>query len=512
LKHVSAPIHVVWFKRDLRVQDHLPLRLAGDRGPIVPLYVIEPGLWRQTDAALRHWTFIRACLETLDRDLTRLGQPLVLRTGDVVDVLEQLRRETGFEALWSHEETGNEWTFERDRRVAAWVRDRGIKWYEQPQNGVVRGLRNRDGWAGRWERRMSEALTVPPGSLVPVPVRSEPLPRSPVNELPIETGTELQQGGRDQAERTLASFLQTRGGGYQRGMSSPLTAWQNCSRLSPHLAWGSLSLREVVHASRARVAGFQSENGPEAMAWRRSLRAFEERLHWHCHFIQKLESKPSIEFRNLMSSCDGLRESEFDGTRYEAWRRGETGFPLVDACMRSLHSTGWLNFRMRAMLTAFAAYHLWLHWREPALHLARLFTDYEPGIHYNQIQMQSGTTGINALRIYNPVKQSFDQDPEGRFIRRWLPELGSVPNAFIHEPWQMPVHLQRSLGVRIGCEYPEPIVDHLASARVARQRLIAVRRQPESRVESRSIQKTMGSRRGPRRNRAAPSGQAELEF
>jgi deoxyribodipyrimidine photo-lyase len=510
---IVRPPQLVWFKRDLRVQDHRPLAIAAERGPVIPLYVIEPELWARPDAAWRHWAFIRSCLQTLDRDLTRLGQPLILRRGDVTAVLDELHRATGFSTVWSHEETGNGWTFARDQRVAAWVRDRGVEWIELPQNGVVRGLQNRDGWATRWERRMSEAITELPATFTPLPsLRSGPLPDFPHEALPPEKGLSLQHGGRDEGEKTLASFLAARGKAYQGGMSSPRTAWDACSRLSPHLAWGSLSLRAVVHASRARVGEFQGDMSPDAKAWRRSLRSFEERLHWHCHFIQKLESRPSIEFRNVLPTCDGLREGAFDSARFQAWTRGETGFPLVDACMRSLNTTGWLNFRMRAMLMAFSSYHLWLHWREPALHLARVFTDYEPGIHYNQVQMQSGTTGINALRIYNPVKQSFDQDPEGVFVRRWVPELAPVPDAFIHEPWRMPDDLQRATGVVIGGDYPAPIVDHVAAAREARQRLIAVRRQPESRAEARDIQQKMGSRRGARRSRKPPSPQTELEF
>ena len=123
---------------------------------------------------------------------------------------------------------------------------------------------------------------------------------------------------------------------------------------------------------------------------------------------------------------------------------------MVDACMRALTSTGWLNFRMRAMLMSFSSYHLWLHWREPALHLARLFLDYEPGIHWSQCQMQSGTTGINAIRIYNPVKQCLEQDPKGDFIRKWLPELSACSNAELHRPF---------LASEKYIDYPEPIVN-----------------------------------------------------
>jgi deoxyribodipyrimidine photo-lyase len=215
--------------------------------------------------------------------------------------------------------------------------------------------------------------------------------------------------------------------------------------------------------------------------------------------MQKLESEPRIEFENMHRACDGLREDEFDADRFEAWRSGQTGFPLVDACMRALHAGGWINFRMRAMLVSFSSYHLWLHWRRPALVLAQLFTDYEPGIHYSQVQMQSGTTGINTLRIYNPVKQSQDQDPEGVFIRRWIPELAGVPTEWIHSPWQMPPQIQRQCGCLIGRQYPAPIIDHMGAAREARRRVQAVRRSPEARTEGKQIMQNHGSRRKVRR-------------
>ena len=144
-------------------------RRSSRSGASFPATVGWPELWAQPDAAWRHWAFIRSCLQTLDRDLTRLGQPLILRRGDVTAVLDELHRATGFSTVWSHEETGNGWTFARDQRVAAWVRDRGAEWIELPQNGVVRGLQNRDGWATRRERRMSEAITELPATLTPLP-------------------------------------------------------------------------------------------------------------------------------------------------------------------------------------------------------------------------------------------------------------------------------------------------------------------------------------------------------
>ena len=155
-------------------------------------------------------------------------------------------------------------------------------------------------------------------------------------------------------------------------------------------------------------------------------------------------------------------------------RASHVGKSLAWLQMRSLVATGWLTFRMRALLVSFAAYSLWLHWWPVGLHLARHFLDFEPGIHWSQLQMQSGTTGINTLRIYNPAKQAVDQDPHGIFIRRWLPELAGVPNTYLHEPWTMPAGVQQAAGCRIGKEYPAPIVDHTAAVREATRRLALV--------------------------------------
>jgi deoxyribodipyrimidine photo-lyase len=254
------------------------------------------------------------------------------------------------------------------------------------------------------------------------------------------------------------------------------------------LATGSLSLREVVHAVRAqREAGA----GPVPL---RDLASLEKRLHWHCHFIQKLESEPAMECRALHPLHEASGPDAGAPARFEAWATGATGFPFVDACMKSLIATGWINFRMRAMLMAFASYHLALDWRQSGTRLARLFTDYEPGIHWPQVQMQSGVTGINTPRIYNPVKQSLDQDPQGVFIRRHLPVLAGLPEAFIHEPWRMDEGMQERIGVVIGRDYPAPIVDHEAAARAARERIAAIRRNPQFRALALDVFQRHGSR------------------
>jgi deoxyribodipyrimidine photo-lyase len=281
-----------------------------------------------------------------------------------------------------------------------------------------------------------------------------------------------------------------------------VTAFDACSRLSAHLAWGTLSLRRVAQATDARIEEVRAARREGRVVdprWAGSLRSFAGRLRWHCHFMQKLEDEPRIEFENIARTCDGLREHALEPAlaqaRLAAWAAGETGYPMVDACMRALIRTGWINFRMRAMLMSFAAYHLWLHWRPTSLVLARRFLDYEPGIHYSQCQMQSGTTGINTVRIYSPIKQVLDHDPRGVFIRAELPALARVPEAFLAEPHRMPESLQREVGCVIGRDYPAPLVDHAEAWRSAREQMAAVRRRPEARAEADRVQARHGSRR-----------------
>lgn len=503
----NASLQIVWFKRDLRAEDHLPLAQAAERGPVLPLYIAEPAWWALPDASARQWAFVAASLQELREELGTRGQPLVCRVGDAVQVLDDLRQKLGPFTLWSHEETGNAWTFSRDKRVLAWCRDQSLDWHEIQQAGVIRRLHQRNGWARKWDQQMAKPMTAAPRSLTPLPeLPAGTIPTASDLSLAPDPCPEAQAGGRLSGLERLDSFLNSRGQPYRRAMSSPSLGAVHCSRLSPHLAWGTLSMREVAQETWKRKLAVRELKRKDG--WSGSLSSFQARLHWRDHFTQKLEDQPEVEYQNFHPAYNDLRLTDRGGERFHAWANGETGLPFVDACLRSLRKTGWLNFRMRAMVMAVASYHLWLDWREPGEQLARYFVDYEPGIHWPQVQMQSGTTGINTIRIYNPIKQGFDQDPTGEFVRRWVPELAMLSDTEIHEPWK-----SDQAGKILGKTYPFPIVDHLTAAKQAREKIWAVRREVGFRAQADAIQDRHGSRKANipqvgRRSKARASAKA----
>lgn len=493
-------VSIVWFKRDLRVEDHAALAAAARRGPVLPLWIVEPALWSQPEASARQYLFQAECAAGLRAALAVRGQPLVVRVGEPVAVLRELAGALPVTVIEAHQESTGERDFARDRAVRAWAREAGIAMVEHRQNGAIRALASRDGWSARWERFTRGPTIPPPATLAPISIDPGTIPVPNEIGLRADPCPGRQRGGRVAAEALLASFLATRALTYRRAMSSPLDGWEACSRLSPHLARGTLSVREAARAARAARADAE---GP----LREGIDSFLTRLAWHCHFIQKIETEPAIESQAMHPAYAALEGAGEDDARFRAWAQGRTGWPFLDAAMRCLAATGWLNFRARAMLVSVATMHLGLDWRAVGLHLARLFTDYEPGIHWSQVQMQSGVTGVNTIRMYNPIKQGLDQDPDGVFIRRWVPELAGLSGQALHTPWE-------AGGV---AGYPPPIGDHVALARAARERLWSLRRGPAYREAANEIQARHGSRRsgmrqvGARKPRTtARAGQAIL--
>jgi deoxyribodipyrimidine photo-lyase len=490
---VDVP-NIVWFKRDLRIRDHTPLVEAAKCVPLIALYIVEPLYWALPDSSRRHWHFIHDSLNDLREALAASGATLTIRVGEAVEVFEDLRQQLGTFHLWSHEETGNGWTFERDVSVLDWACAHGIAWHETPSHGVVRRLSNRDGWAAIRNGRMAMPVQPVP-SITPYDIVSQEMPGKDHPMFGKDSIGHVQSGGRAEGQKVLASFLKERARNYMTTISKPGISARHCSRLSAHIAFGTLSVREIEQTTRAKMKALAGNPDDDARYFAKNLSEFLSRLAWRCHFVQKLEQQPAIEFHCMHEAFEGMREPHFREDFFNAWATGETGYPLVDASMRSLHANGWINFRMRAMLVSFASYHLWLDWRQSAPHLARLFTDYEPGVHYSQFQMQSGVTGINAVRMYNPIKQSIDHDPEGKFIKRYVPELKDVAAQWIHEPWRMP---------QPPADYPAPIVDHDTAIKHARAEMSQRWRSAGFGDDARAIRQKLGSR-SPPENRRKPA-------
>ncbi len=507
---MSGQVQIVWFKRDLRVVDNPALCAAAAAGPVLPVYIVEPDYWHLPDTSGRQYTFLLETLAELGLALAGAGSHLHCETGAAERILPALANTHGAMTIWSQEETGNDWTFQRDRRVAAALRHAGVTWHELPQPGVHRRLETRNGWARRWDQAMQKprlatpALQAPPRQALARDTHDITPPSPARLGLKPDRCPERQHGGREAGLQALQTFLDERGQPYRSAMSAPREGAQHCSRISPYLALGAISMREVAQAGWRRQANLPE--GATRRQWSGSMRSFISRLHWRDHFMQKLESEPEIEWRDMHPGLRGLRPDDADPETLEAWATGETGIPFIDACMRSLIATGWMNFRMRAMLVSFASYHLWQPWQASGLVLARYFTDYEPGIHWSQVQMQSGTTGVNAIRIYNPIKQGRDQDPAGQFIRDWIPELADLPDDFIHEPWRWPDRSDLA-------GYPAPIIDVERAGRAARERIFAARRGEGFKTASQAVLARHGSRaRRKTSNRSDPSKQLTLEL
>lgn len=474
---------LVWFKKDLRTKDHRPLYEALEMGPTVALFVIEDEWVKGFEYSDIHAQFLTQSLTELKSQLDVLNVPFFVLTGHAEQAISHVKKTFNFDQIISHQETGLYWTYQRDLRVKSWCKENAVEWKEYQQFAVIRRLKDRD----QWNKLRAKVVNT---QLCPHPKPQRPLNISARQEgLNYNTVKQLQPGGRTAALDLLTSFLSHRGENYSKQMSSPVTAFDSCSRLSPHITWGTVSLSEITYELKKQKAKQLSKN------WYRSLKSFESRLWWHCHFIQKLESEPEIEFNNINPGFDGMRESEFNDEYFEAWKKGETGYPIIDACMRALKQHGWINFRMRAMLVSFASYHLWLHWQKPAQFLSKYFVDFEPGIHFSQFQMQSGVTGINSIRIYSPKKQSLDQDPEGQFIKSYCPELEGLDSKYIHEVEETPPMLLTLSGVKLGENYPYPIVDHKLSYNLAKKRVFEWRSKPEVKSIARGVYQKHGSRK-----------------
>ena len=499
-----------WIKRDFRLLDNEALNVALQRADnILPLYVFERDYIAQPDISPMHiWAWLRA-LKDLKANCQSIHGDVLISKGHILKILTNLHQKWNFSAIYSHEETGNYWTYQRDLTVAKWCKDNGVQWIEIPQNAVIRRLKNRDQRQHLIKERLFESSVIPKPSQLKFPdnfkklCAQRPLPQ--LHELCDTTNypdiqwDALQEVSESSAHQTLKSFLTQRGQWYSGGISSPNKAMTCGSRLSVHLAWGTISLRHVFQQTYQRATDTQFfQSSSDTKRWSKSLRAFASRLHWHCHFIQRLESESRMEFAALNHAYTTLKyENHLD--KLKAWEGGKTGFPMIDACMRCLNATGFINFRMRSMLVSFACFGLHLDWRLIHPHLAQVFLDYEPGIHLSQLQMQAGIVGINTIRVYSPTKQIIDQDPECVFIKKWIPELRPF------SPQQILCYESIILG-----DYPPSIVDFKTSSKIMKDRVFKIRKSIDGKKESQKVLKTHGSRKRSQKKKVIEDNQLKL--
>ena len=464
---------VAIFHRNLRIEDNAALYNASLNQNYFSLFVFDKEYWSQTDRSINQLKFALDSLTELETKLKKFNVNLYVFEGNLKDLADYLKKSYTKLNLHINHTTETEY-FSKNLRKLAEEDSLNLKSYKD--FGIQITEQNRDIWASDWKCHMkTKTFDVP---LVNKNLNVLDLPTfSKFQNNLNQSSPHTQKGGTSSGKDLLSSFLEKRCKGYSKKMSSPSEAAHACSRLSPHIAFGTLSMRNIYQ---------ELENNINNSKYRWDLYSFKKRLHWHCHFIQKLDTQPSLQHQSMHSDCDILRP-EADNELIDKWITGNTGFPFVDACMLYLKKYGWINFRMRAMLMSFASYNLWQPWQKTSPLLASTFTDYEPGIHICQVQMQSGVTGINLPRIYSVVKQSLDQDPDASWIKKQIPALKNIDEAKIHS-------------AELGELYKEKIVDIKSSAKKARELIWQVRGNPEFKKKARAVYQLHGSRKRPNFN------------
>ena len=465
-------IDIVWFKRDLRTLDHKSLEIvAKSSNPVLFIYLFEPSVMDYPDYDTRHLRFIHESLIDIERKFRSYSLKLYLLKCEANEFFEEISKKYEINRVLSYQEIGNKLTFERDKDLFKFFKKNNIKWIQHKTNGVIRGLKSRKDWKKKWVDEMKSKVSLSDLNLIDkteidIPKKFKSFSLKENND------KNFQPGGETFAWMYMNSFLKKRHKGYTKNISSPTRSRISCSRLSPYITYGNLSSKQVFQFFS------NSKN--------RDIRNFLSRLQWRCHFMQKFDDEPSMEFNNINTAYNSIR-NEFNRDLLIKWEEGKTGIPIIDACMRCLNETGYLNFRMRAMIVSFAAFNLWQNWKNFSHFLARRFLDYEPGIHYSQIQMQSAVTGINTVRIYNPIKNSILLDPDGKFIKKWVSELKSVPKEYIHEPWKMTKIEQEMYNFSILDNYFSPIIDIEQSRKNASEKIWTIRKGSKSIINAKKI-------------------------
>lgn len=449
-----------WVRRDLRLHDNPALSAALHHPQVVPVFVLQP---RLRSASRRRFEFLISSLHALDRSLRERGSRLVVRSGDPAEVLPRLVQEIGACAVYAQADV-SPLGRQLERQVAARTPLRLVGW---PTVHAPDEVRTGDGRPytvyGAFRRRI---LHLPVRELLPTPAR---LPAHSAPGDPLPEGWSSFATGEEAVLARLHSFLE--GPIYRYHQERHRLDRAATSRLSPYLRLGVLSPVSAYHAAlqAARQApGAVARKGAEA--WRDELlwREFFAHLLYHFPHTRRVPLRP--ESRRILW--------DNDERLFRAWCEGRTGYPLVDAAMRELAETGWMHNRARMVAASFLVKNLLVDWRWGERHFMEHLVDGDPASNGGNWQWVAGvgTDAAPYFRVFNPTLQGQRFDPDGAYVRRWLPELARVPAPYVHAPWTLPRDDQIAYGCRVGRDYPAPVVDFATSRRRSLERYAAARR------------------------------------
>ncbi len=465
-------VALLWFRQDLRLADHLALAAAVAHGDVIPLYILDdetPGPW--TFGSAKRWWLHRS-LAALDRSLRALGSRLILRRGRADAVLDQVIAETGADAVyWSR--CYEPFAVARDKAIKAALKARGLKSESANASLLVEPWDIQTG-AGKpytvftpfWKSLRGRGDPPPPlpaPERLPVPAqwpRSDELDDWALQPSKPDWATGIRAAwipGESGARARLSLFVDHGFRTYAKGRDRPDR--DGTSLMSPYLSLGEIGPRQIWHTVQARAAAHPEQAG-EAEAYLRELGWRE----FSCHLLYHW---PDLPERNWRDGFEGFPWRE-DVAGLKAWQRGRTGYPIVDAGMRQLWQGGWMHNRVRMIVASFLIKDLLIHWREGQAWFWDTLVDADLANNAASWQWVAGTGADAApyFRIFNPVLQGRKFDPDGDFVRRFVPELAHLPAEHIHEPWKAPAEVLQAAGVVLGRTYPHPIVDHgMARAR-----------------------------------------------
>lgn len=492
----KEPITVIYLKRNsLRVRDNILFKKAEDLGlKTLVIFCFEPSIINYSDSDIRHLRFVNQSIKSIHSKLRLYNAQVYVFFDEIINVFERINFLYQIRFVLSYEETGNNLTFQRDITLKKYFKSKGVDWLEFENNGVIRGKKDKKNWAKIIEKKLLDDIievNLKAVKFLKLKKTEEDFIRNQrdikdfLKEIDLDDKN-FQIGGEEEGIRYLDMFLSKNYVNYIKDISKPYKSQFSCSRLSPYLTYGNLSLKMVYKKAYQKYLEKNVKKLP--------LRAFISRLIWRSHFIQKFEDEPRIEFENVNRGYNKLKKSP-DEKKMRAFFEGKTGIPIIDAVVLCLKKTGYINFRSRAMLVSFFVHNLNQRWQDLAHFLARLFLDYEVGIHYPQLQMQAGVTGVNTIRIYNPVKNSKEHDSEAIFIKKWLPIFSKVPGPQAYEPWRLTYIEQKMYGVFVGKDYPKPIVDIYLTQKEAAKIMWLMKKDKEVKNEAERILKKHVRRR-----------------